>query len=408
MQDPLIFELARTITDHALAATPEIEIVGGLCERLAARGMPLRRVNVGIDTLHPLVGSRIYRWWRGSGIDCVEIDRERGSGSTPAWRSSPYHHLMARGESLYRFRYPSPDGAYPFPVLEELAAIGITDYVACVHQLGDTARMGELDGVFSSWAADGPSGFADADVALIDAIGPFLASAMVSAAVRRITRTLVETYLGRDAGERVLRGAITRGVAERIRAVVWFSDLKGFTSMADSIDPALVLPLLDDYADPQVAAVHAHGGTVLKFIGDGLLAIFPVDESAADAGGRALAAADAAFGALAEVSARRAAAALPTTEAYLALHLGEVFYGNIGGADRLDFTVIGPAVNEAARMSAMCRSLDQDILVSQAFADAVPRSRPRLVPLGSHRLRGVTREQALHAIVPAPPPEGRS
>src|SRR5262249_6014163 len=142
----------------------------------------------------------------------------------------------------------------------------------------------------------------------IESIGPFLAAAIATGAVRQITRTLVETYLGRDAGERVLRGAIARGVAERIRAVVWFSDLKGFTSMADSVDPALVLPLLNDYADPQVAAIHAHGGTVLKFMGDGLLAIFPVGESAEEAGGRALAAADAAFGALGEVSARREAA----------------------------------------------------------------------------------------------------
>jgi adenylate cyclase len=136
----------------------------------------------------------------------------------------------------------------------------------------------------------------------------------------------------------------------------------------------------------------------LKFIGDGVLAIFPVGASQADAGRRALAAAEAAFAALTEVSARRSAEGLPVTEAYLALHLGEVFYGNIGGADRLDFTVIGPAVNEAARMSAMCRPLDQDILVSQALVDAVPGLQDRLVPLGSHRLRGVTQAQALYGV----------
>jgi adenylate cyclase len=398
-------EIARAITEQSLSGVSEVEIVGWLCERLCSLGVSLRRLNIGVDTLHPLVGGRLYRWWRGREVECQEIDREESSSLAPAWVRSPYNHLLSLGESLYRYRYPSPDGTYPFPILGELAEMGITDYVACVHRLGETARMGELDCVFSSWGADG-EGFSDGDVALIEAIGPFLAAAIATEGVRQITRTLVETYLGRDAGERVLRGAIERGVAERIRAVVWFSDLKGFTTMADSIDPGLVLPLLNDYADPQVAAIHAHGGTVLKFMGDGLLAIFPVGESAAEAGGRALAAADAAFGALAEVSARRAAADLPVTGAYLALHIGEVFYGNIGGEQRLDFTVIGPAVNEAARMCAMCRPLGRDILVSQAFADAVPESRGRLVPLGSHRLRGVLREQALHAVAGAGEREG--
>ncbi|MFY0533306.1 adenylate/guanylate cyclase domain-containing protein [Nannocystis pusilla] len=286
-------------------------------------------------------------------------------------------------------------------MLAELAATGITDYIACVHRLGDAVKMGEFDCVYSSWGSDAPAGFAEADVGLVAALGPFLAAAMLSCTVRQITRTVVETYLGGDAGGRVLRGAIARGVAERIRAIVWFSDLKGFTSMVDSTDAELVLPLLNEYADPQVEAIHAHGGTVLKFIGDGLLGMFPVGDSTAEAASRALAAADAVLTALAEVSARRVAAGLPATGAYLALHLGDVFYGNIGGATRLDFTVIGPAVNEAARMSAMCRPLAQDVLVSQAFADALPAARTRLVALGSHRLRGVAQAQALYAVVPA-------
>lgn len=398
-------KLSRWITERALEGAEETAIFEGVCDHLCARGVPLRRVTIGIDTLHPLIGGKLFRWWRGTGAECIPLDREQSSASGPGWLQSPYYHLLTTGDSLYRFRYPPGGGPipdpYPFPILEDLALHGITEYVACVHRLGDAAKIGELDCIFASWSADAPDGYRADDVAVIQAIGPFLASALASAAYRHIARTLVETYLGRDAGERVLRGAIARGVAERIRAVVWFSDLKGFTSMVDTIDPEFVLPLLDDYTDPLVAAVHARGGTVLKFIGDGLLAIFPVGEGAPDACVRALEAADDAFAALDGVCARRAAAGLPITGAYVALHVGEVFYGNVGAADRLDFTVIGPAVNEAARMSAMCRSLGQDVIVSQAFADEAPAARPRLVPLGSHTLRGVTRAQALYGVGPA-------
>jgi adenylate cyclase len=401
-RDRLLLEISAFITEHALAGTGEVEVVLGVCERLAAGGVPLSRMIVGLDTLHPLVVGRLHTWRRGSGIETTEFAREQIDSTISSWTSSPFHHLFTSGTPLYRFRYPPPDGVYPFSVLAELAALGLTDYVACLQRLGDGVRLGELDCVYSSWATDEPGGFSDADVALFDALGRFLAASLVARTVRQIACTLAETYIGAGAAERVLRGAIVRGVADRIRAVVWFSDLKGFTSMVDTIDPALVLPLLDDYAEPQVAAIQAHGGTVLKFIGDGLLAIFPVGDDPAEACERALAATDAALSALAEVSARRSSSGLPTTGAYFALHIGDVFYGNIGGADRLDFTVIGPAVNEAARMSAMCRPLGRDVLVSQAFAAALSGLQRRLSPMGSHTLRGVAQPQALFAVIPEP------
>ncbi len=397
-RDRPLLEISRAVTEHALAGTPEAEVVREVCERLVAAGVPLRRLRLGVDTLHPLVGGHVFRWTPDGGVEVSEFARE-GAGPTAApWVNSPFHPLLTEGRASYRFRYPPADGHYPFPVLEELVAEGVTDYLACVQRLGDAVKMGELDCVFSSWATDAPGGFADEDIALIEAVVPFVATTLLTSVVRQITRTLLSTYLGADAGDRVLRGAIDRGVAERIRAVVWLSDLEGFTRIVDEHGAARVLPLLDDCADPQVAAIHAHGGTVLKFIGDGILAIFPVGDDAAQAGRRALAAAGAALDAIDEVRARRTAAGLPATGAYLALHLGEVSYGNIGGVDRLDFTVIGPAVNEAARMSAMCRPLGQDILVSQALADAVPGLHARLVPLGDHALRGVARPQALYAV----------
>src|SRR6516164_9286321 len=205
-----------------------------------------------------------------------------------------------------------------------------------------------------------------------------------------MTGTLMETYLGRDAGQRVLGGRILRGVADRIDAVVWFSDLRGYTA------PEQAIPLLNDYADAIVSAIHEHGGDVLKLIGDGILAIFTAEDRthACDA---ALSAAIAARERIDELKRRRAADGKPITEMYLGLHVGEVFYGNVGSRERLDFTVIGPAVNEASRIAAMCRSVDQPVLMSLAFAE-VGNIKRRLVSVGRYALRGVAHAQELFTL----------
>jgi len=213
----------------------------------------------------------------------------------------------------------------------------------------------------------------------------------------RMTGTLMQTYLGRDAGQRVLSGRIVRGIAERIDAVIWFSDLRGFTRITDTA-PEHVIPLLNDYADAIVSAIHEHGGDVLKLIGDGTLAIFTAEDRA-HACSAALSAAIAARAGIAELNRRRAADGTPVTEMYLGLHVGEVFYGNVGSRERLDFTVIGPAVNEASRIAAMCRSVEQPVLISADFADVAGVKR-RLVSVGRYALRGVSHPQELFTIDP--------
>jgi adenylate cyclase len=212
-----------------------------------------------------------------------------------------------------------------------------------------------------------------------------------------MTGTLMETYLGRDAGRRVLSGRIVRGIAERIDAVVWFSDLRGFTRITDTA-PEQVIPLLNDYADAIVSAIHEHGGDVLKLIGDGTLAIFTAGDRV-HACNAALSAAVSAQRNIAELNMRRTAAGRPVTDMYLGLHVGEVFYGNVGGRERLDFTVIGPAVNEASRIAAMCRSVDQPILMSAVFAGVGDIGR-RLVSVGRYALRGVVHPQELFTLDP--------
>ncbi len=224
-----------------------------------------------------------------------------------------------------------------------------------------------------------------------------LALAIKSVSLARMTATLMETYLGRDAGQRVLGGRIMRGIAEQIDAVVWFSDLRGFTRITDTA-PEQVIPLLNDYSDAIVSAIHEHGGDVLKLIGDGTLAIFTAEDRM-HACSAALSAAIAARRGVAELKKRRAADGKPVTDMYLGLHVGEVFYGNVGSRERLDFTVIGPAVNEASRITAMCRSLDQPVLISASFAH-VGDMRRRLVSVGRYALRGVSHPQELFTLDP--------
>jgi adenylate cyclase len=244
---------------------------------------------------------------------------------------------------------------------------------------------------------DAPGGFCDADLLGLQYLMPFLALAVKSAALGRIAENLVETYLGRDAGRRVLEGGITRGVAERIDAVLWFSDLRGFTRITDTA-PEHVIPMLDDYFDAIVSAIHERGGDVLKLIGDGVLAIFTAEDRR-QACLAALAAAKLAQQRVAVLNERRFAEGVPTTDAYLGLHVGDVFYGNVGSKARLDFTVIGPAVNEVSRIAAMCRSAEQPVLLSSAFVSAL-EDKKRFVSVGRYALRGVGRPQELFTIDP--------
>jgi adenylate cyclase len=283
-----------------------------------------------------------------------------------------------------------------FPIFSELRAEGMTDYVAIANRFAAGGIIGDMDCVYSSWAADAPQGFTDTDVADLIRLIPLLALALKSASLARVAETLVETYLGRDAGRRVLQGRIDRGRADRIEAVLWFSDLRNYTKISDAA-PEQVIPLLNDYADALVSAIHGQGGDVLKLMGDGILAIFTGGDRGR-ACQAALAAASGALCAIAAVNLRRAVDHLPTTDMYLGLHVGEVFYGNIGSKDRLDFTVVGPAVNEVSRIAGLCRSVDQPLLISSAFASALGEAKKSLVSVGRYALRGVARPQDLFTL----------
>lgn len=398
MQDPRVGALAGWLTEAGLAGMAETDMLAGLCERLTALGMSIGRAVVVIDTLHPIHEGRMFAWHRDRrSAEITEYGRSDETEEIAArWRQSAFYHLLQTGEPYLRRRL-TPEGESEFPHFVDLRAYGMTDYVAVVKPFAASGTIGEMDCVYMSWAADNPDGFRDADVAALVRLAPALSLAVKSVSLTRVAETLVETYLGRDAGRRVLSGRIARGVADRIDAVLWFSDLQGYTRITDTIDPEAIIPLLNAYSDATISAIQAEGGDVLKLMGDGILAIFRA--GARNAACRAaLAAAEQAGRGIADLNARRAAERLPTTDMYLGLHVGEMFYGNIGSEERLDFTVVGPAVNEVSRIAAMCRSVDQPILVSSAFKEAVGDTERRLVSVGRYALRGVGRPQHLFTL----------
>ena len=285
-----------------------------------------------------------------------------------------------------------------FPSFAEFREAKFTDYVAIINRFAEDGAIGEMDCVYSFWMTDRADGFTDEEIGALKRLTPFLGLAIKSASLGRIAETLVETYLGRDAGRRVLRGRIERGVADRIKTVLWFSDLRNYTRISDTSPPEEIIPLLNDYAEAVVSSIHEHAGDVLKLIGDGVLAIFPAEERAQACAAAPRRRRGRRRQAVAALNARRLEKGLPATEMYLGLHLGEVFYGNIGSKERLDFTVVGPAVNEVSRIAAMCRSVDQPILVSAAFASSVAEERRAFASVGRFALRGVGKPQELFTL----------
>jgi adenylate cyclase len=389
-------ELATWVTSAGLTGRTESELMAGFCRRIAEAGVPLARALVILDTLHPIYEGRAFRWRADlpEAVETVDYGRTNEGEAAESWRHTPFFHLLQTGEKTMRRHLAAGDPA-DFPMVARAREEGMTDFLALVNRFTAEGVIGEMDCVYSSWASDAANGFDDGAVSTLNRLAPFLKLAVKSAALARMAGTLVETYLGRDAGRRVMSGRIARGVAEKIEAVLWYSDLHGYTRITDTAPPEQIIPLLNDYADVVVSAVHGHGGDVLKLIGDGTLAIFTgADRQQACLAG--LAAAARVRRDVVGLNRKRAEDGLPTTEVYLALHVGDVFYGNVGSKDRLDFTVIGPAVNEVSRILAMSRSVEQDVLLSASFAEALDaQTRRHLVSVGRYALRGVAQPQEL-------------
>ena len=389
-----ILEATQWVITEGLKATPETEIIKGLSELLLAAGVPLLRVNVSQPTLHPIIGGHNFIWSRGAEAAVEESWERSVAQAGENYARTPFGHMSQTGAQELRCQGENCDWRTRFPMVEQFFAEGATDYFVKRIDFGEAHRLGPAQAVLVSWLTDSPGGFNDHQIELIKKLTQPLALATKEASTYRIAHTVISTYLGSDAGRRVLSGAIVRGTGESIRAAIWFCDLQGFTRLSDSVPRDQLLAMLDDYFEAMVTEVHEESGQVLKFMGDGVLAIFDLEDDVASCAA-ALNAAKNMNRRVRKLTEKRRLEGLPVTGFRLALHLGNVTYGNIGARDRLDFTVVGPAVNEASRIESMCRALEQDLLISSAFAEAAGPARDRLVSLGRYALRGVRRPQEL-------------
>jgi adenylate cyclase len=396
MSPASVSELVGWVIEAGLAGKSEPEILDGFCRRAVDGGLPIARAGVIIDTLHPIHEGRLFRWRRDAdgAPELLEYGPTDEGETAVSWQASPFFRMLQEGGSLLRRRLFSTETP-EFPSLIDHQKTGMSDYLALINRFAEQGAIGEMDCVYSFWVTDRIGGFDDQHIDALVALMPKLALSIKCVSLGRIAETLVETYLGRDAGRRVLGGQIRRGITETISAVLWFSDLREFTRITDRAEPHHIIPFLNDYAEVVISAIHDHGGDVLKLIGDGVLAVFTGGRPET-ACGHAMAAEAVLRRQLDALNQRRAFEGLPTTEVYLGLHVGGVFYGNIGSKDRLDFTVVGPAVNEVSRIAAMCRSVERELLVSEAFAEAMSEDeRAQLVSVGRYALRGVDRPQHL-------------
>jgi adenylate cyclase len=401
MQSADVDRINDWIVRRGLEGAQETDLLREFCTKCNTAGLPIDRALVVIDTLHPVHEGTVFRW-RSDNVEeraATQYGRTTEGEAAEAWQRSPFYHLLQTGGEELRRRIAFGDPA-DFPIIQEMKDAGHTEYIVYVHRFASDATIGEMDCVYSGWATRSVDGFSETNVVALRRLAPALGLAMKSAALAKIADTLVQVYLGRDAGRRVLQGRIQRGVADRIEAALWFSDLHDFTRITDTAPPDELIPLLNDYAEAVITAIHEAGGDVLKLIGDGTLAIFRADDPG-EACRHALKAEARLRERLQVLNERRRSEERPTTSVYLGLHIGEVFYGNIGSDERLDFTVVGPAVNETSRIASMCRSVDRQVLMSSAFAAALPSHKRReLVSVGRFALRGVGRAQDLYTFDP--------
>jgi adenylate cyclase len=380
-------DIARWLLVEGPQIESGIELFDELCWRLVGDGVPLWRASFHTGTLHPQIRGVGSRWWRDRKV--IEDYRIlHGSEATDEYKLSPIRATVERGTPFRRrLDRPAPE----FPLLEKIRNAGGTDYFA----MPLNRTYNRFPAVV--WATDRPGGFSDADIAKLEDINPALAAIAETRAERRISTSLLDTYLGPHPARRILAGQVFRAQGERMRAVIMMTDMRGFTGLSDRLPGDAVIELLDDYFDAIVSPVEEKKGEVLKFIGDGVLAIFPAedDEDFAPSSLRALDAATDGLDRLAAINAARREREQPEFRIGVGLHLGEVIYGNVGSADRLDFTVIGPAVNLASRIEGLTKRLLRPLLTSAAFAEICPRP---LVSLGFHSVRGLHQPEEIFGL----------
>jgi adenylate cyclase len=362
---PPVMEIeVRKIADWLINGAPSAasgpQMMAQTCERLIRAGVPLWRVGVFVRTLHPDIFGRNFVWKPGAEVEVGTVDF--GIQDSAGFHTSPLAIVFRQGLEV-RSRADDPE-VRRFPIVDEMRAEGVTDYIALPLPFTD----GTLNA--SSWTTKQPGGFTDEQLNALRSVIPPLARYIEIISLRRTATMLLDTYVGNRAGEKIMGGQIRRGHNETMNAAIWLSDLRGFTALSDRLPAENVVEILNQYFDCQVASIRDHGGEVLKYMGDGLLAVFPIDEYVGDAQQVCSRVLEAARESRASVEALQ----YPFGEAIerfrfgVALHVGRILYGNIGGGSRLDFTCIGPAINLAARLEKLTGKLHRTVVASEGFA----------------------------------------
>jgi len=340
-----------------------LEIISELGRRLRAGKVPADRVMTGIWVVHPNVRAEASIW-TSDGTEELRLYTSE-SGADKEYTASPIKRVHETKQPV-RVEIKRDRGkAAEFPVIAELDEAGYTDYIALPMPFSD----GSVKVV--SFATKAPGGFSASHLSIFDSLIRPLALVCELKTLRRTAETVLDTYVGRRAGLRVLDGTTRRGDGEWIKAVVSFADIRGFTRLSNTLPADKIILFLNKYFGAMTAAVEAHGGEVLKFIGDEVMAIFPyeTEEEAREAAVQALLAARETFERIDGINVSKNCSVTPDLSVGIALHAGDVFYGNVGSETRLDFTVVGPVVNLAARIAELAKDLERKVLVSDAVAD---------------------------------------
>jgi adenylate cyclase len=360
MNVPELQKLTDWLIDGARSAASPSRMMAETCEGLVAAGLPLWRVGVFVRTLHPDIFGRNFIWRPDAEVELGTVDFN--ILDAPEFQASPLAIVFRQGLEV-RARVGDP-ASQRFPIIEDMHAEGVTDYIALPLLFTDGSVQA------SSWTTKQPGGFTDQQLNGLRSLVRALARVIEIIQWRRTSSLLLDTYVGNRAGERILSGQIRRGHTDTMHAAIWLSDLRGFTALSDRLPAETVVDILNNYFDCQVSAIRTHGGEVLKFMGDGLLAVFPIDEYVGDVRQVCSSVLEAARESRASVEAMH----YPIGDAVerfrfgVALHVGRILYGNIGGGNRLDFTCIGPAVNLAARLEKIAGKLSRTIVASEGFA----------------------------------------
>ena len=385
-------KLTEWLIDGARSAPSPPQMMAETCERLVAAGLPLWRVGVFVRTLHPNIVGRNFIWRPGAEVVVGSANYEMLD--SPEFRNSPLAIVFGEGREV-RSLIDGPESKR-FPIFDDMRSEGVTDYIAL--------PLMNIDGSVhaSSWTTKQPGGFTDEQLSALRSLVPPLARLIEVTRLRFTASILLDTYVGNRAGERILGGQIRRGHADTMHAAIWLSDLRGFTALSDRLPAETVVEILNQYFDCQVSAIRTHGGEVLKFMGDGLLSVFPIDEYVGDVSQVCAQVLEAARESRANVEAMQYPIG-DTIERFRvggALHGGKILYGNIGGGNRLDFTCIGPAVNLAARLEKIAGRLHRTVVASAAFAGACDGG---WTDLGEFPIAGFSKAERVFGLADEPP-----